>query len=98
VEQNDGSIVKQKWAKCKNCLHKSKTDSSNGTKAFSNHLKLRHKILKGQQRLTQNGDTIATNKYDENFGVRLLYYAIIMHGYPFSIAQHKYLVKFIKSL
>jgi hypothetical protein len=84
VEQTDGSIVKQKWA--------------NGTKAFSNHLKLRHKILKGQQHLTQNGDTIATYKYDENFSVRLLYYAIIMHEYPFSIAQHKYLVKFIKSL
>jgi hypothetical protein len=30
--------------------------------------------------------------------VGLLYYAIIMHEYPFSIAQHKYLVKFIKSL
>jgi hypothetical protein len=98
VEQTDGSIVKQKWAKCKKCAHKAKVDSSNGTKAFSNHLKLRHKILKGQQHLTQNGDTISTYKYDENFSVRLLYYAIIMHEYPFSIIQHKYLMKFIKSL
>jgi hypothetical protein len=98
VEQTDGSIAKQKWAKCKKCAHKAKADSSNGTKAFTNHLKLRHKILKGQQHLTQNGDTIATYKYDENFSLRLLYYAIIMHEYPFSIAQHKYLVKFIKSL
>ena len=82
----------------KKCPHKAKADSSNGTKAFSNHLKLRHKILKGQQHLTPNGDTIETYKYDENFSVRLLYYAIIMHEYPFSIAQHNYLVKFIKSL
>jgi hypothetical protein len=78
--------------------HKAKANSSNGTKAFSYHLKLRHKILKGQQHLTPNGDTIETYKYDENFSVRLLYYAIIMHEYPFSISQHKYLLKFIKSL
>jgi hypothetical protein len=39
----------------KKCPHKAKADSSNGTKAFSNHLELRHKILKGQQHLTQNG-------------------------------------------
>jgi hypothetical protein len=30
--------------------------------------------------------------------VGLLYYAIIMHEYPLSITQHKYLLKFIKSL
>jgi hypothetical protein len=89
VEQNDGSIVKQMWVKCKKCAHKAKAYSSNGTKAFINHLKPRHKILKGQQHLTHNGDTIATYKYEENFSVRLLYYAIIMHEYPFSIAQHK---------
>jgi hypothetical protein len=34
VEQNDGSIVNQKWAKCKKCPHKAKADSSNGTKAL----------------------------------------------------------------
>jgi hypothetical protein len=91
-------LLSKSGQNAKKCPHKAKADSSNGTKAFSNHLKLRHKILKGQQHLTQNGDTIQTYKYDENFIVRLLYYAIIMHEYPFSIAQHKYLVKFIKSL
>jgi hypothetical protein len=54
--------------------------------------------LKGQQILSQSGNSIGTYKYDENASVRLLYYAIIMHEYPFSIAQHKYFVKFIKSL
>jgi hypothetical protein len=54
--------------------------------------------LKGQQIISESGNSIGTYKYDENASVRLLYYAIIMHEYPFSIAQHKYFVKFIKSL
>jgi hypothetical protein len=98
VQQSDGSIIKQPWAKCNRCTHKARAESANGTKAFSNHLKLKHQILKGQQILSQSGNSIGTYKYDENASVRLLYYAIIMHEYPFSIAQHKYFVKFIKSL
>jgi hypothetical protein len=66
-------LLSKSGQNAKKCPHKAKADSSNGTKAFSNHLKLRHKILKGQQHLTQNGDTIQTYKYDENFSVRLLY-------------------------
>jgi hypothetical protein len=98
VEQPDGSSVKQKWAKCLRCSHKAKADASNGTKAFSNHLKLKHCLVKGQQQLSQSGNDIATYKYDEKASVRLLYYAIIMHEYPFIVAEHKYFVKFIKSL
>jgi hypothetical protein len=86
------------WAKCNRCTHKARVESANGTKAFSNHLKLKQQILKGQQILNQSGNAIATYKYDENASVRLLYYAIIMHEYPFSIAQHKYFLKFVKSL
>jgi hypothetical protein len=52
VEQTDGSSVKQKWAKCLRCSHKAKADASNGTKAFSNHLKLKHCLVKGQQQLS----------------------------------------------
>jgi hypothetical protein len=98
VQEADGSIVKQKRAKCLRCSHKAKSDSYNGTKAFSNHLRMKHQVLKGQKILSQSGDAIATYKYDENASVRLLCYAIIMHEYPFSIAQHRYFVKFIKSL
>jgi hypothetical protein len=98
VEQPDGSNVKQKWGKCLRCSHKAKADASNGTKAFSNHLKLKHCLVKGQQQLSQSGNDIATYKYDEKASVRLLYYAIIMHEYPFIVAEHKYFVKFIKSL
>jgi hypothetical protein len=98
VEQPDGSSVKQKWAKCLRCSHKAKADASNGTKAFSNHLKLKHCLVKGQQQLSQSGNDIATYKYDEKASVRLLYYAIIMHEYPFIVAEHKYFMKFIKSL
>jgi hypothetical protein len=98
VQQSDGSTVKQPWAKCNRCAHKARAESANGTKAFSNHLKLKHQILKGQQILSQSGNAIATYKYDENASARLLYYAIIMHEYPFIIAQHKYFLKFIKSL
>ena len=86
------------WAKCNRCTHKARVESANGTKAFSNHLKLKQQILKGQQILNQSGNAIATYKYDENASVRLLYYAIIMHEYPFSISQHKYFLKIIKSL
>ena len=52
VQQSDGSIIKQPWAKCNRCTHKAKAESGNGTKAFSNHLKLKHQILKGQQILS----------------------------------------------
>jgi len=60
VQQSDGSIIKQPWAKCNRCTHKAKAESGNGTKAFSNHLKLKHQILKGQQILTQSGNSIGT--------------------------------------
>jgi hypothetical protein len=101
VEQPDGSSVKQKWAKCLRCSHKAKVDASNGTKAFSNHLKLKHCLVKGQQQLSQSGNDIATYKYDEKASVRLLYYAIIMHEYPFIVfflekrrrATHHYIKK-----
>jgi hypothetical protein len=80
------------------CTYKARTESANGIKAFSNHLRLKHQILKGQQILSQSGNAIGTYKYDENASVRLLYYVIIMHEYPFSIAQHRYFVKSIESL
>jgi hypothetical protein len=60
--------------------------------------------VKGQQQLKVEKDsskdmtTIAPYRYDEEVSLRKFYLAIVMHEYPFNIAEHEYFVEFIKSL
>jgi hypothetical protein len=60
--------------------------------------------VKGQQELKAEKDhgtgicIVQPYKYDEETSLRKFYTTIIMHEYPFNIAEHEYFVEFIKSL
>lgn len=105
IEDNGKSYV-QMWAHCNfpKCKHKGRCESNYGTTGFWSHLRTSHSIVKGQQQLKVEKDNdkniiaVQPYKYDEEASVRKFYLAIVMHEYPFNIADHEYFVDFIKSL
>jgi hypothetical protein len=105
IENEEGRYV-QMWAYCNfpNCRAKYRCESNQGTTGFRNHLKSAHSVVKGQQQLKSEKDhgrditVVEPYKYDQEVSLRKFYLAIVMHEYPFNIAQHDYFVEFIESL
>jgi hypothetical protein len=108
VEIN-GKLVEEKWAKCnfKGCRAPSgnnRCESNRGTTGFWNHLSKYHSVDKKQLQLKTGKDAakditfVEPFRYDQEVSLRKFYLAIIMHEYPFNIAEHEYFVDFIKSL
>jgi hypothetical protein len=106
TKEENGKVYQQMWAHCKydKCKHKGRCESNYGTTGFWTHLRVAHSVVKGQQQLKVEKDsskdmtTIAPYRYDEEVSLRKFYLAIVMHEYPFNIAEHEYFVEFIKSL
>ncbi|KAM0832754.1 hypothetical protein ACQ4PT_064700 [Festuca glaucescens] len=100
----DSEEVVELWAKCNRCKYKARADSNRGTTAFMNHLRARHNVKLGQQTLSLvkgDGNTTivqTSNRYDPEVSLRKWHMALIMHDYPFAMAEHEYFVDFIKSL
>jgi hypothetical protein len=72
--------------------------------AFRNHLKAKHRVKIGQQTLSLvkgEGSTAivqTSTRYDPEVSLRKWHMSLIMHDYPFAMAEHEYFVEFIKSL
>jgi hypothetical protein len=106
TKEENGKVYQQMWAHCNydKCKHKGRCESNYGTTGFWTHLRVAHSVVKGQQQLKVEKDsskdmtTIAPYRYDEEVSLRKFYLAIVMHEYPFNIAEHEYFVEFIKSL
>ncbi|CAN6287169.1 unnamed protein product [Urochloa humidicola] len=104
--EDNGQIYVQRLAHCKfpRCKHKGRCESNYGTSGFWTHLRTAHGVVKGQQLLKAEMDNgkgitpVTAYKYDEEVSLRKFYLAIVMHEYPFNIAEHEFFVEFIKSL
>jgi hypothetical protein len=100
----NGEEVVELWAKCNRCKYKARADSNRGTTAFRNHLKAKHRVKIGQQTLSLvkgEGSTAivqTSTRYDPEVSLRKWHMSLIMHDYPFAMAEHEYFVEFIKSL
>jgi hypothetical protein len=106
IVEIDGKKYNQMWGHCNfpNCKAMYRAESYQGTSGFINHLRTAHSIVKGQQQLKADKDhgtnltLVQTYKYDQEDSLKKFYLAIIMHEYPFQMAEHNYFVDFIKSL
>jgi hypothetical protein len=102
----NGKNYTEKWASCNfpRCKTKYRCESTKGTTGFWTHLRTTHSVVKGQQQLAVGMDhgkdinIVEPYKYDQEVNSRKFYLAIIMHGYPFNIVEHEYLIDFLKSL
>ena len=108
VEVN-GKKEQQHWAKCKfqgckNKTSKGRCESRFGTTGFWTHLRYYHSIVKGQQQIKtendeKNGVTIVKPfKYDQEESLKKFYMAMIVHEYPFNMAEHEFFQDWVKSL
>ena len=108
VEVN-GKKEQQHWAKCKfqgckNKTSKGRYESRFGTTGFWTHLRYYHSIVKGQQQIKtendeKNGVTIVKPfKYDQEESLKKFYMAMIVHEYPFNMAEHEFFQDWVKSL
>ena len=101
-KRDDGTTEVQVWAKCKKCSYKTRGESNKGTTVLWNHVNAKHDVKKGQQQLkvekSEGKDIIETYKYDPEVSLKKFYQAIVMHEYPFVMAEHEFFVDFIKSL
>jgi hypothetical protein len=106
VLEVDGKKYEQLWGYCNfpKCKQRYRAESNYGTNAFRDHLKSRHRLLKGQLQLKSERDygkdvtTIQPFRYDPDASLKEFYLAVIMHEYPFNIVEDDYFVDFIKSL
>lgn len=90
----DGKKKKDVTATCKVCSQKFDANSRHGTSHLRNHYNAKHQVSKGQGVINTIGETF---KYDEELSRKNLTLAIVMHEYPFRIAEHEYCVNFVKS-
>ncbi|KAF0909371.1 hypothetical protein E2562_035812 [Oryza meyeriana var. granulata] len=104
--QVDGQSYEQVWAKCEfpNCRNKYRAESTKGTTGLWSHLRSAHGVVKGQQQLQvgkSHGKSVSyvePFRYDPEVSIKKFYEAIIMHEYPFAMAEHEYFVDFVKSM